>query len=195
MVGGIQMDLYAYSQIENEEIEKIVKANGIEIPRLRGYRLMKDENPVSKDSIEENINYAAINVAEWLCRTEPIWNTNDLGRLLSIETDKKCQYYLTKDDPKSYSYSGIRWDRIHGKKRKILKFEIKKAKSKVLNQFNAWNKYVGRDDVLYIHARIGGNNWNYYNGHELARQPWFLEKVDDCFDSTYCDIYAKITVR
>ena len=65
----------------------------------------------------------------------------------------------------------------------------------MLDQFNTWNKYVGRDDVLYIHARIGGNNWNYYDGPELARQPWFLEKVDDCFDSTYCDIYAKITVR
>ena len=36
------MDLYGYSQIENEEIKRIVKANGIEVPRLRGYRLMKD---------------------------------------------------------------------------------------------------------------------------------------------------------
>ena len=189
------MDLYGYSQIENEEIKRIVKANGIEVPRLRGYRLMKIENPVKKDSIEENINCAAVNIAEWLCRTEPIWNANDLGRLLSIETDRKCQYYLTKDDPKAYDYSGIRWDRIHGKKRKILKFEIKKAKKKILDEFNTWNKYVGRDDVLYIHARIGGNNWKFYGGPELARKPWFIEKVDDSFDSTYCDIYAKISVR
>lgn len=189
------MDLYAYSQIENEEIKRIVKANGIEVPRLRGYRLMKDEEPVTKDSIKGNIDCAIVDVVEWLCRTEPIWNVNDPGRLYSSSTDRKCQYYLTKDDQKDYDYSGIRWDRIHGKKRKILKFEIKKAKKKVLDQFNTWNKYAGRDNVLYIHARIGGNNWNFYGGFELARQPWFIEKVDDSFDNTYCDIYVKISVR
>lgn len=189
------MDLYAYSQIENEEIKRIVKANGIEVPRLRGYRLMKDEEPVTKDSIKGNIDCAIVDVVEWLCRTEPIWNVNDPGRLYSSSTDRKCQYYLTKDDQKDYDYSGIRLDRIHGKKRKILKFEIKKAKKKVLDQFNTWNKYAGRDNVLYIHARIGGNNWNFYGGFELARQPWFIEKVDDSFDNTYCDIYAKISVR
>ena len=55
-----------------------------------------------------------------------------------------------------------------------------------------WNKYVGRENVLYIHSRIGGTNWDYYNGNELTKQPWFLEKVDNYFDSTYCDIYALI---
>jgi hypothetical protein len=43
-----------------------------------------------------------------------------------------------------------------------------------------------------IHARIGGNNWEYYDGDEtVATKPWFLEKVDDEFDSTYCDIYVR----
>mgnify|MGYP004467727571 FL=1 len=185
------MDLCAYSQIDNDEIKRIVKANGIEVPRLRGYRLMKIENPVRKDSIEKSIDYIVVDTAEGLCRTEPIWNINDTGRWYSSNTDRKCKYYLTKDDPKDYGYSGIRWDRIHGKKRKILKFEIKKAKKKVLDQFNTWNKYAGRDDVLYIHARLGGNNWNFYGGPELEKQPWFLEKVDNSFDDTYCDIYAK----
>ncbi len=192
------MDLYAYSQIENDEINRIVKANGIEVPRLRGYRLMKDEEPVTKDSIKGNIDCAIFDVVERLCRTKPIWNVNNPRRLYSSSTDRKCKYYLIKDDPKDYYYSGIRWDRIHGKKRKILKFEIKKVKKKVLNQFNIWNKYAGRDDVLYIRSRIGGNNWNnwnFYGGPELAKQPWFLEKVDDSFDNTYCDIYAKISVR
>lgn len=73
--------------------------------------------------------------------------------------------------------------------------KLKRQKKKVLDQFNTWNKYAGRDNVLYIHARIGGNNWNFYGGFELARQPWFIEKVDDSFDNTYCDIYAKISVR
>lgn len=32
------MDLFAYTQIE--DLEEIAKENGIECPRLRGYRLM-----------------------------------------------------------------------------------------------------------------------------------------------------------
>ena len=57
-----------------------------------------------------------------------------------------------------------------------------------------FNKYVGRKDILYIHARIGGGNWSYYH-HRVDKQPWFIEKVDDAFDSTYCDIYAKINAE
>ena len=50
-------------------------------------------------------------------------------------------------------------------------------------------------NVLYIHARIGGRNWETYGGKDLEKQPWFLEKVNDHFDGTYCDIYAKIEDR
>ena len=35
------MDLYAYSQIEN--LKHLLEENKIDIPRLRGLRLMKDE--------------------------------------------------------------------------------------------------------------------------------------------------------
>ena len=75
---------------------------------------------------------------------------------------------------------------------KDLKFEIKKAKKRIIQQYGMWNKFCGKPDVLYIHSRIGGNNWAYYGGPNLITLPWFLDKVDDHFDSTYCDIYAKI---
>ena len=58
-----------------------------------------------------------------------------------------------------------------------------------------WNKYAGNENVLYIHSRIGGPNWNSYNGNELTKLPWFLDKVDDFFDDTYCDIYAHINKK
>ena len=35
------MDLGAYAQID--DLSEIARRNGIEVPRLRGYRLMKDE--------------------------------------------------------------------------------------------------------------------------------------------------------
>jgi len=70
---------------------------------------------------------------------------------------------------------------------------MKTSKREVEKNFAAFNKYCGRKDILYIHARIGGGNWPNYCA-EVETQPWFVEKVDDAFDSTYCDIYAKIGV-
>ena len=107
------MDLLAYSQIE--DLKEIAKENGIECPRLRGYRLMSEESPID----------------------------------LQFETDNEKK------------------------------------------QYKVFNKYVGRNDILYIHARIGGGNWPYYKD-QVIDKPWFIEKVDDAYDSTYCDIYAKI---
>ena len=39
-----------------------------------------------------------------------------------------------------------------------------------------------------------GRNWSYYC-EEVVSQPWFIEKVDDAFDSVYCDIYARINTQ
>ena len=69
---------------------------------------------------------------------------------------------------------------------------VKKQLNALKENFNTFNKYCGREDVLYIHARIGGSNWKFYGGNELEKKPWFIEKVDDYFDDTYCDIYARI---
>ena len=174
------MNLFAYAQID--ELDVIAKNNGIEVPRLRGYLLMKDETPDSYFMpTKEEITRSCV---EELCRSEPFWNPNADCTSYDDWTDFLVQYFLTPDGKP-------RWDRIHGWKRKTLKFMIKQELKRHKKQREAWNKYVGRDDVLYIHARIGGGNWPYYCDKVVGR-PWFLEKVDDAFDCTYCDIYAKI---
>lgn len=187
------MDLMAYVQIE--DLAKIAQENGIEIPRLRGYRLMKYEKPVSKEAIKAIKHNAAIEVVEDLCRTRPIWNPHDSGHWYTERTRASVDYYLvteTNENGDEY-YSDIRWDRIHGKKRKILKYAIKKAHQRVEAQYSTWNKYAGKENVLYIHSRMGGGNWEYYDGKkELMSQPWFLDRVDDWWDGTYCDFYASI---
>lgn len=110
------MDLYAYSQIER--LDGLAKKNGIDVPRLRGYRLMSEEILITEDY-------------------------------------------------------------------------IKKLGENARDTLETFNKYVGRCDILYIHARIGGGNWSHYRD-QVDGQTWFLEKVDDPYDDTYCDIYAKI---
>ena len=189
------MDLGAYAQIEN--LERVAKEIGIEIPRLRGYRLMKDEQPVSKGEIDEMKRNCEISVVEDLCEATPFWNPNSSCYTMDGYTDYLKHYFLIreKDEDGRLKYTGIRWDRIHGRKRKVLKFEIKKQKRRIQQQYDMWNKYAGKEGILYIHSirELAATTGNIMTEKaELISQPWFLDRVDDCFDSTYCDFYARI---
>ena len=192
------MDLVAYAQIEL--IEQIMKDNRIEVPRLRGLRLMKDEEPFSKEEIKDIAKKEGYSRCAWLCRACPPFDWNTCVSELSDRTDFLTEYYCVCEPYENISECidhltpiDIRWDRVHGKKRKAFKYVIKRAKRDVQKQLDMWNKYCGRDDVLYIHCRLGGDNRNYYKVSEIIEsQPWFLEDVDDYFDNTYMDIYAKI---
>lgn len=183
------MDLGAYIQIE--DLEPIAKASGIDIPRLRGYRLMKHEEPYTEEYIRMAGKWTEVSIVNDLCRADQFWNPNSHSFTCDSYTDYLCRLYLDKDS--DGNYSKVRWDRIHGKKRKILKFEIKKKKRRIRKQYETFNEYCGREDVLYIHSRMGGENWKWFEGkEELMSQPWFLDRVDDYWDSTYCDFYAKL---
>lgn len=190
------MDLGAYAQID--DLSKIMEDNGIDIPRLRGLRLMKDEKPVSDKELKELAKKDGLLRCEELCRSCPPFNWNSCVSELSDRTDAIVEYYCVLPTCENVVIShmdpiDIRWDRVHGKKRKAFKYVIKQAKKRVYQQYELWNKYAGRPDVLYIHCRLGAGNWNYYKGWEIIEsQPWFLDKVEDYFDNTYLDIYAKI---
>lgn len=187
------MDLGAYMNIT--DIEDIAKQNGIDVPRLRGYRLMGEEKPVNiKEMIDKN--QIAVSCVESLCESEPFWNTHSKWYISNYWTSYLKSYFLVKSkDENGYTnYIDVRWDRIHGWKRKVLKTYIHNEIVRQRKQWEVWNKYAGREDILYIHARIGGNNWSYYSS-EVINQPWFIEKVDDSFDSTYCDIYAQLNIN
>ena len=182
------MDLGAYAQID--DLNNVMTVNGISVPRLRGLRLMKDQKLASEEDIQ-NIIYRQW---MWLCEQACCSDfTFDAGwSEYSARTRRLEKKYLIKD--KDNNTVGIKWNKIHGKKRKLFKYCKKQAEKRVRNTFNTFNKYCGREDVLYIHARIGGLNWYPYGGKNIAKQPWFIEKVDDYFDETYCDIYAKVDI-
>lgn len=180
------MDLGAYAQIE--DLSEIAKRNGISCPRLRGYRLMRDEEPIDiKEWKKESLHRIEADELASLCRSN--WHIDAWWSTYSRGTDKAVAYYVKgewSDENRS-----ARWDRVHGKRRKKLKTAVHNQLVRYIKQYEMWNKYAGRSDILYIHARIGGDNWPYYY-KEVVDKPWFLEKVDDAIDSTYCDIYAKI---
>lgn len=194
------MDLGAYVQIP--KLSDVAKANGINIPRLRGYRLMVAEEPMAAHEIEAVVEMRIMEVYENACVSEPKFHPNSGITKYTASTQRTEKKYLIKmktanspiEDPSDVTVEtvGFRWNLLHGKQRKRLKFAVKKAKRAVKRQYEVFNKYAGGDGVLLIHARIGGPNWVAYGGPDLEKQPWFIEKVDDAFDRTYCDIYAKI---
>ena len=178
------MDLGAYVQIE--DLQQVMTENGISVPRLRGLRLMSEEKPLTKEEIKEQINDQWLWQCEKLCCSQ--FQLNAYWMDLNYKTSRIEKYYLIK---KNGDTTGVRWNVLHGKKRKLFKFVRKLVAKRVLKVYETFNKYCG-ENVLYIHARIGGGNWDYFDGSELAKQPWFIEKVDDAFDCTYCDIYARL---
>lgn len=193
------MDLYAYLQIE--DLEAVASANGINVPRLRGLRLMSEEEPYTREEIAEAMHNIEMQVFDDACVSVPAFCPDSCASRFGPATRRRQAKYLIREKVLRKFFGkeieceetvGFRWDLIHGKRKKAIRFAIKKRQRAQRANIEAWNRYAGRDGVILIHARIGGDNWNYYGGPELAKQPWFLEKVDDAFDCTYCDIYAKI---
>lgn len=192
------MDLLAYAQIQDDKIQNILKENDIQIPRERGYRLMSEEEPIPPLS-EKRIREIAIEVAEQMIATRYCKKGGFYYSEYSAYTDAKLNWYIDNWehhwDMYNDDYDGplpeIRWDRFGRKRRRLLKIRIKNKIRKYQQNFDTFNKYVGRSDILYAHARIGGGNWDSYKDEVLGK-PWFIEKCDDPWDFTYCDIYCKI---
>lgn len=82
------MDLYAYCQID--ELDELAKKNGISVPRLRGYRLMKDEKLITDEDWKEIRHDIEIDTMEALCESE--WGRDKYGRLFSDYTRAKCDF-------------------------------------------------------------------------------------------------------
>ena len=185
------MDLGAYAQIEN--LSSIAEKNGIFVPRLRGYRLMSEENPISDEEIKEAIRYQTAYLFESLCEGYSYHGVEAFGwQPWSWQKNKKRKYLVYENDEDGRKHCvDARWDRLHGKNRKAFKYAIKKAKEDVMAQYSLWNKYAGKENILYVHARIGAINWeSYYD--QVVYNPRFLEKSEDYFDHTYCDLYFSI---
>ena len=178
------MNLDAYMNIDR--LEEIAQKNNIVIPRLRGYQLMSEEEPFPVENMEQLFKDVEVEKCEELITAMPLYAINSTCHRFDKNTDKKKEKYIKGNK--------VLWNNIHGKFRKNLKFAIKIQKKAIKNQFDTFNKYVGRKDIMMVHARVGGDNWEFFDCHKtVATQPWFIEKVDDCFDSTYCDIYVKIS--
>lgn len=153
-----------------------MEGTAVNIPRLRGVHKMIDAQPLAIPSKKE----IEVMMCSELCTSD--WTYPAWIYTFDTHSSRLKKKYIGKD--------GVNWTKLHGKMRKILKYAIKKETAKHLEQKRVWDKYVGKP-IIHFRARIGGGNWEYYGGKDLEKQPWFVEKVDDAYDSTFCDIYAR----
>lgn len=168
--------------------KEFVIANGFKACELPKFKSMSDKKPISPEEIAKHKNKNAVKRLQFLLSNYPAWSINHIyGYCWRLGSTLRWNHYLTKD--KNGEYNGIRWDRIHGKHRKVLKYKLRESNKKIEKLYNAWNKYAGRKDVAYMYT-----NW-YYFKDELLNKSWFLEVVCDYFDPTYCYVYAKVDVK
>ena len=177
------MDLGAYVQID--KLDDVAKANGIDVERLRGYRLMKDCEAYSDEEIVESLRELE-------------------GTYWWMNSDNNEDWYDHPEKEYQAGYRPATWNRItdvpikgdpkwKAGKFRIIRISIFKELSMLRarhkRQMTLWNRYAGKDDVLYIHSRCG-EGWRKYRDKE-----WFIDGCLDAFDPTYCDIYARIEVK
>ena len=177
------MDLYAYASIG--ELEHYLTDNNIEISRLRGLRLMKDEQPVSDESLEEMIKEDQLQYAiNWLQqRCDWCWSS-------SKQYNNHKSFTWKKDEEgDDYHVVAVDFSKVHGKNRKHIKFKWKKIAKAYHKQYDMWNEFAGKN-ILYVHARQGGGNRSSFPID--TTHPMYLCDVDDAWDSTYCDIYYNL---
>lgn len=179
------MDLYANSKID--ELEHILKDNGIEVRRLRGLRLMKEEKPISEEELEEAIREAQQLLAiNWL-------ESYSKGRLCFGENRHHKAFLFGEADEFGHREPiGVDFSKVHGKDRKEIKRHWKELRKSFTATSEMWNRYAGKD-VLYVHARQGGGNRADYPID--VNHPMYLADLDDPWDSTYCDIYYDLSKK
>lgn len=174
------MDLYAYAQIGG--LEHLLEENKIEIKRLRGLRLMTDQEPVTEEEANERIEHEKLEYAvNWLRQhSDCCWSSRYMYK------HHKAFIYGKPDENGDREVVAIDFSKVHGKTRKHIKFAWKKIVKAYHAQYDMWNEYVGKN-VLYVHARQGGGNRPWYPID--TKHPMYLNDVDDAWDCTYCDIY------
>lgn len=181
------MDLGAFVQIE--DLASIAKANGIEVNRLRGYRLMRDEKP---EDIEAICKDREVSLCEELCAMK--WNPDSQFLCYGGSTDPYFNKFIINYD-KRYEKGvrlSINWEIMTDAEKEILRSYIEERTADFKKQWSLWNSFCGRNDVLYIHARQGTTNWSETTFKDYQDKLWFLAACNDGDDPSYCDIYAKI---
>lgn len=97
------MDIGAYARIE--DLSAILASTGINIPRLRGLRLMATEEKISEDEIKEIADSAEVDAVEDLVRACPPWSVGSSCHSYCNRTDRNLKRFLVyTEDEEGYKH-------------------------------------------------------------------------------------------
>lgn len=160
----------------------IVEVTGVPLLPIQDARIMKnEESPYDEDYIQHVIGRNEVAIVEHLIMSR--WSSRPKKKLLR---SVKLMYKYIDYDKLIKTNNGIKWENLHGKKRKIAKYKIKKLRREIRKKYDTYNKYVGRDDVLYFHTIVDTNQYN-----ELRHSQSYIEDIPDWYDPRYKDMYFK----
>lgn len=161
----------------------------LQIPRLRGLSLMKYDQPLTKEKELEYIRLLEASTVRELLEDSPRWKLRPNPCELDaywVSWKVYNKYLKITDSHAEY----VKWENLHGKKKNQAKYWIKKNKKAYYAQYDLYNKYAGRPDVLCVSSRIG-STWEESGGREIENHPAFLGEAVSWFDPTFCEIYLK----
>lgn len=173
------MDFGALAQ--KDKLKPIAKKNHINVDNVCGYRLMKNEKPITEKDIDDFAEQMVF-----------IYMQSKLGfgsyPCDNLVDEKKHKLFLLNMN----NTSQFNWKKRNDKFGIHLKGVKKRIINQVKKQTEIFNKYCGQN-VLYIHAQLGKDNiYSNINHLYYNDKDWYLDSCDDTYDSEYCDIYAKI---
>ena len=116
------MDIGAYARID--DLSKILASTGVDIPRLRGLRLMATEEKISEEEIKEMTASADVDAVEDLVRSCPPWSVGSDCHSYCWRTDKNLKRFLvyTKDESGYDRPTAVRWEKSTAKEERKLSY-------------------------------------------------------------------------
>lgn len=165
----------------------IFETTGVAVPGIRSICVMKEEEKISLSEIDRVMKREEVFIIDDLLSSYPRWTIHPY-----YTRPKNKEKYVHKYIHSSEEEAYVRWDRIHGKHRKIAKFECKKEKKRAKEAAGVFNKYVGKDDVICVYVfpqnRSDKEEWIKQIKSELS----FLEINTDYDDPCIYNVYLKV---
>lgn len=165
-------------------------------PLKTGIECIYEVNPmkymtcVTEDKIQGIIDEEEVLIVEELLNRYPSWSSNPFAMTPISANHRKCiQQYIKNTE----NGSKVDWSKIHGKHRKLAKFQCKKASRRIRYNMKFFNEFAGREDVIYIFARMD-KKWMDTHRDELSEDTNILA-ITEQKDSKglRCGIYLKIS--
>lgn len=173
------------------DVLRTVDMADIMIPMIKSVFIMVEEKKIPLSMIDHNMKEQEVLIIDSLLSSQPRWTLHPYFTIPKNK-EKYVHKYIYWDSKGEY----VRWNQIHGKHRKIARFECKKERKRISEMILAFNHFAGRNDVICI--RVESRDFKKKEEYisKIKTSESFLQINPNynskLFDSTIQDIYLKV---